>query len=298
MQIALSKNSHVPLRQQLAEQIVFLITTGQLPAGEALPSVRAVARQNKIHHNTVSEAYQELVRRGWLTRRRGSQLIVGTDSGTPSDTSHSLDELINESIQRAKDMGYTLQALRQRVRERLMAQPADHFLVVEPEKGLREIIRKEIHDSLGWPVVGCSLEEFITEPGLAIGAQVLGANHLLKELKPLVPRHRPPLGLVYSRASEQVDLIRRLRSPSIVAVVSISESLLRTARSLLAPAIGRRHALNEVLVLEDAPMNLGAADIVISDSITASAVRSRRKIIYQLLASDCLEHLAASVSQR
>ena len=83
MQIALSKNSDVPLRQQLAEQIVFLITTGQLRAGENLPSVRALARQSKVHHNTVSEAYQELVRRGWLTRRRGTQLVVGTSSGAP-----------------------------------------------------------------------------------------------------------------------------------------------------------------------------------------------------------------------
>ena len=60
MQIVLSKDSDVPLRQQLADQIVFLITTGQLQAGEALPSVRALGRQSKVHHNTVSEAYQDL----------------------------------------------------------------------------------------------------------------------------------------------------------------------------------------------------------------------------------------------
>ena len=33
--------------------------------------------------------------------------------------------------------------------------------------------------------------------------------------------------MVYSRATEHVDLIRKLRNPSIVAVVSVSESLLR-----------------------------------------------------------------------
>jgi len=48
MQIALTKNSDVPVRQQLAEQIVFLITTGQLQAGEELPSVRALARLSKV----------------------------------------------------------------------------------------------------------------------------------------------------------------------------------------------------------------------------------------------------------
>jgi GntR family transcriptional regulator len=50
MEISLSKNSDVPLRQQLAEQIVILITTGQLQAGQKLPSVRALARLVKVHH--------------------------------------------------------------------------------------------------------------------------------------------------------------------------------------------------------------------------------------------------------
>jgi GntR family transcriptional regulator len=128
MLISLTKNSDVPLRQQLAEQIVFLITTGQLHAGEEMPSVRALARHVEVHHNTVSEAYQDLVRRDWLTRRRGSRLTVGTHSGASLQMASNLDELINESIQRAKDMGYSLQALRARVRERLLAQPPDHIL--------------------------------------------------------------------------------------------------------------------------------------------------------------------------
>jgi GntR family transcriptional regulator len=296
MQIVLSKKSDVSLRQQLAEQIVFFITTGQLQAGEELPSVRAFARQSKVHHNTVSEAYQDLVRRGWLTRRRGSKLVVGTRSGEPLVTPHDLDELINESIQRARNIGYTLQALRQRVRERLLAQPPDHLLVVEQESGLREIMKVEVRKRLGWIAEGCSLEEFTKEPGLAIGAQVLVANHLVEEMKPLVSRSRPAIGIVYSRASEQVDLIRKLQNPSIVAVVSGSESLLKTARSILAPELGNRHTLNEVLVAQDIPISVAAADLVFCDSITISIVRSRRKVHYQLIAADCLEHIAASLS--
>lgn len=295
MQIALSKKSDVPLRQQLAEQVVFLITTGQLRAGEELPSVRALARQSKVHHNTVSEAYQDLVRRGWLTRRHGSRLVVGISSGAPLAEPHDLDELINESIQRARDMGYTLQALRQRVRERLMAQPPDHLLVVEDDPGLREIMEAEVRERSGWSTDGCTMEELKNEPGLAIGAQVLVANHLLEDTKPLVSRSRPAIGIVHSRAGDQVDLIRKLQNPSIVAVVSVSESLLKTARSFLAPELGNRHTLNEVLVAHETPINLDAADLVFCDSITLSIVRSRRKVHYRLIAADCLEHIAASL---
>lgn len=293
MRIALSKNSDVPLRQQLAEQIVFLITTGQLRAGAALPSVRALARQSKVHHNTVSEAYQQLVRRGWVNRRRGTQLVVGTrGSGAPLVKPHTLDELINDSIERAREMGYTLQALRQKVVERLMAQPPDHFLVVEQEPGLREIIRQEVVDSLGWQVESCSPNDFAREPSLAIGAQVLAANHVIDDLKLLVPQTRPAVGLVYCQAAEHVEVIHRLKNPSIVAVVSVSESLLRTARGLLAPAIGRKHTFNEVLVMKDASVNLGTVDLVFCDTITVSMVRSRRKVHYRLIAPSCLEHLA------
>jgi GntR family transcriptional regulator len=297
MQIVLSKDSEVPLRQQLVDQIVFLITTGQLQAGEELPSVRALGRLSKVHHNTVSEAYQDLVRRGWLTRRRGSRLVVGTDSNPASTAPHDLDELINESIQRARDMGYTLQALRLRVRERLLAQPPDHVLVVEEEPGLREIMRTEVRESLGWSAQSCSQKEFAREPGLAIGAQVLVANHFIENVKPLVSPSRPAIGIVYSRAAEQINLIRKLRSPSVVAVVSVSERLLRTARGLLAPAVGRKHVLNEVLAVQGAPINLGAADLVFCDTVTLSMVRSRQKVHYRLIATDCLEHIAASLSQ-
>ena len=297
MQIALSKTSEVPLRQQLAEQIVFLITTGKLQAGEELPSVRALARMSKVHHNTVSEAYQDLVRRGWVTRRRGSRLLVGAGSGAPSASPRDLDELINDTILRARTLGYSLQALRQHVRQRLMAQPPDHLLVVEEEAGLREILRAEIHESLGRAVESCSFASFASEPALAIGAQVVAANHLIQEIEPLVPRNRPAVGILFAQPGDHLDLIRKLQNPSIVAVVSVSESLLRTARSLLAPAIGVRHTFHEVLADTGAPIRLGSADLVFCDTVSYGKVHFRRKILYRLIDPGCLEHVAASLRQ-
>jgi DNA-binding transcriptional regulator YhcF (GntR family) len=295
MQISLTKNSDVPLRQQLAEQIVFLITTGQLRPGEELPSVRALARRVKVHHNTVSEAYQDLVRRDWLTRRRGSRLVVGANSGADQQLRPSLDELINESIQRARDSGYSLQALRERVRERLLAQPPDHILVVEEELGLREIIRREVQEYVGWPVDICSWNDFAKEPGLAIGAQVLAPNHIIGKLKSHIPQNRPPISIAYSRADEHVDVIRRLKNPSIVAVASISESFLKTARSLLAPAVARKHSFQEFLLTGSDHVQLKGIDLVFCDSVAMSLVGCRQKSCYQLTDRDCLDHLYDSL---
>jgi GntR family transcriptional regulator len=296
MLISLTKNSDVPLRQQLAEQIVFLITTGQLQAGEEMPSVRALARRVNVHHNTVSEAYQDLVRRKWLTRRRGSRLTVGTDSGTSSQMPSNLDELINESIQRAKDMGYSLQALRASVRERLLAQPPDHILVVEQERGLRAVIAQEVREKLGWPVESCSWDALLKEPGLAIGAQVFAPKHIVEDIQPLIPLHRPAISITYSRADEHVEMICKLKRPSIIAVVSISESLLKTARGLFASAIGRKHVFQETLLSLDETMKLEGADLAFCDSLAMSLVSCQRRIRYQLVPSDCLEYLAVAVT--
>ncbi len=293
MQIMLSKDSDVPLRQQIAEQIVFLITTEQLHAGEELPSVRALGRQSKVHHNTVSEAYGELVRRGWVTRRPGSRLVVGGVAA--AEKPHDLDDLINETIQRARAMGYPLQALRLRVRERLLLEPADHLLVVEREAGLREIVRREIEEGLGWPTQGCSPAQFGDEPGLAIGAQVLVARHLVERTRPAVSPGRPPLGFVYSLAAEHVERIQRLEQPSIISLVSVSQGLLRTAKSLFAPAIGKRHVLNEVLVTEGTAVDLGGSDLAFCDTVTVGDIQARGKIHYQLVAKSCLTELAGSV---
>ncbi len=205
MKISLSKNSDVPLWQQLAEQIVVLIATGQLLAGQQLPSVRALARRVKVHHNTVSEAYQDLVRRNWLTRQHGSRLVVGTGPSSGQKSPSSLDELINESIQRAKQMGYSLRALTECVRNRLLAEPPDHFLVVEEEPELREIIRHEVQEKLAWPVESCTPEQFEKESALAVGAQVFAPSHTVERLKRFVPQNRPPVSITYSVADEHID---------------------------------------------------------------------------------------------
>src|SRR3989442_11920256 len=160
MDIRIDSSSEVPIRRQLIEQIIFLIAIERLKAGDFMPSVRELARRLKIHHNTVSEAYQDLVRRNWLVRHRGSRLTVtqrehSASSGEPQ----SLDDLINETMRTARTMGYSLQALRARVRERLMIEPPDHLLVVEQEEGLRDLMREELRSALPWPVEGCSRED-------------------------------------------------------------------------------------------------------------------------------------------
>jgi hypothetical protein len=166
---------------------------------------------------------------------------------------------------------------------------------VEEEPGLREVIRQEVQEKLGWSVESCSPEQFAKEPGLAVGAQVFAPNHIIGELTSRVPPSRPSISIVYSGADQHVDLIRNLKKPSIIGAVSVSQSLLKTARSLFAPAIGRRHTFREFLIAQNQDIELRGIDVAFCDSLAMRTVSCRRKIHYRLVASSCFDDLAAAV---
>ncbi|MBI1982570.1 MAG: GntR family transcriptional regulator, partial [Acidobacteria bacterium] len=216
MDIRISKQSEVPVRRQLAEQIVYLIATEKLKPGQALPSVRELARRLKIHHNTVSHAYQELVRRTWLVWRRGSRVVVRSPAGAERPAgAQGLDDLINDVIREARKRGHSLQALRERFRARLLAEPPDHILVVDQEPGLQRLLQAEIRGSLGWPVECCAREDLARAPGLAIGALVVVPQYAIEDVEPLVPKDRFTISVAFSSADEHVERIRRLKEPSV-----------------------------------------------------------------------------------
>jgi len=54
------------LQAQIREKIVTAIVGGQLPAGDRMPSSRALARDLNVSRNTVTLAYQSLVDDGFL----------------------------------------------------------------------------------------------------------------------------------------------------------------------------------------------------------------------------------------
>ena len=246
MQLRISKKSEIPIREQIAEQIIFRIATDELKPGQALPSVRELARRLKIHHNTVSHVYADLVRRTWLARKKGRRLIVSSqDEFTRVTRAQDLDAMINAVIRVAREGGHSLQELRQRVRERLLAQPPDHLLVIDDDPGLRQLLQEEIKKAVRWPLRGCSREELRMNRGLAVGALPVVAQHYLPEVVSLLPETRPAVSVTYCVADEHLRMIQDLREPSIIALVSLSEIFLKTAQGLLAPILANRHTFLE-----------------------------------------------------
>ncbi|HET9329395.1 MAG TPA: PLP-dependent aminotransferase family protein, partial [Steroidobacteraceae bacterium] len=72
----LTRNSEVPLVDQICERVTQLVRHGQLPAGTRLPSIRRLARQVGASPFTVVDAYDRLVARGLLESRAGRGFFV------------------------------------------------------------------------------------------------------------------------------------------------------------------------------------------------------------------------------
>ena len=249
MQIRIDKQSEVPARDQLRQQIIFLISTGQLLAGTALPSVRELGRRLKIHHNTISRVYSQLAGEGWLLKKRGSRMVVGeAQTRSPIEDFADLDGLIDGAIRLARTRGYSLQQLTGRVRERLLAEPSDHLLLVAPEREFAELIGAEIAEHTGREPDICSASMLQHDPSLAIGAALITPSYHLHKVEPFVSPDRPVVDISFSPADEHIAAIRKLPQSSVVGVVSVSALFLETANGLLAPAIGRRHSFREFLM--------------------------------------------------
>ncbi len=76
MIIKLEMTKDTPLYEQLKQNIVGAIATGELQPGEPLPSVRQLAADLSINMHTVAKAYNQLKDEGFVTVHRKKGAVV------------------------------------------------------------------------------------------------------------------------------------------------------------------------------------------------------------------------------
>ena len=76
MDIVIRNTGEVPIYDQITRQVKSLILTGALREGEALPSMRALARDLRISVITTKRAYEELEREGFISTVPGKGCFV------------------------------------------------------------------------------------------------------------------------------------------------------------------------------------------------------------------------------
>ena len=86
MRIDVSPNNPVPLYQQIVEQVRAKILTGELNAGDPLPSIRQLAGQLLASVITTKRAYSELEAEGLIMTRTGLGTLWPISVGKPSSS--------------------------------------------------------------------------------------------------------------------------------------------------------------------------------------------------------------------
>lgn len=85
MLLKLDFSSDVPIYQQIRDQVVMAIASGQLVPGDKLPTIRTLAEEAGINMMTASKAYQLLKIEGYITtgRRDGATVRIPATEAAP-----------------------------------------------------------------------------------------------------------------------------------------------------------------------------------------------------------------------
>ena len=302
MDIRISKGTEVPVHEQVAAQLVFLIGTGALKPGASLPSARELARRLGIHRNTINRAYGDLVLNLLAEKRAGRRLVVRASVPESLAGTKDLDDLVDAAVVGARKRGYSLQQLLERLHERVVAAPPDHLLVLSDEAGMRMLLQNELGQRFKCRVEACTPAELLASPERTIGAVVVSPQGHVPKVRSVLPAGRPAVEIAYSPADEHLEAVRRLQKPSLIAIVSISQYFLVMARAVMAPAVGRRHSMSCYLMSGKRSDRPGAADFVLCDSMTYPAIRLRYRSaavsVYRLISQACLDEIASVMEGR
>ena len=292
MRLWISHTSDIPIREQLGTQIVLGIVSDDLKPGTRLPSTRELARRFRVHANTVSAAYRDLEQAGWLELRRGSGVYIRSKSNGALSAELSLDHLIAELFRSARELQVPLSAVRARLRHWLELQPPDHFLLIEPDTELREIVAAEIKAAVTFPVKTADLS--------ACGD--INALHACIPValpsKAEIVRKRLPAGtdllpLRVRSVTESLGSWLPARPDVLIAVVSRWPDFLKRAKTMLIAAGFDADAL----IVRDARASgwqkaLPQVAAVVCDSLTASRLpKNCRALPFPVLAPSSLLEL-------
>jgi len=73
-----SPSSGKPVYLQIMEQVRHAVESGVLQDGDQMPSIRTLAEELVVSHNTIAKAYTELQHEGVLELRHGSGAFIST----------------------------------------------------------------------------------------------------------------------------------------------------------------------------------------------------------------------------
>ena len=113
MDIIIRNSGGIPIYDQITRQVKGLILRGELREGEALPSMRLLAKELRISVITTKRAYEELEREGFITTVPGKGCFVAPQNPelAREETLRRVEEHLSQAVDIAKVGGVSLAEL-------------------------------------------------------------------------------------------------------------------------------------------------------------------------------------------
>ena len=107
MKIIVSNSANEPIYEQFVNQIKEMIIKGELKEGEALPSIRGLARDLSISVITTKRAYEELEKEGFIetVQGKGSFVALQNKELIKEKKLQIIEEKLSEIVKESRLLG-------------------------------------------------------------------------------------------------------------------------------------------------------------------------------------------------
>ena len=114
MNIIISNRDERPIYEQITSQLKKMIISGELKQGQALPSMRALAKDLRISVITTKRAYEELEKDGMIETVTGKGSFVAEQNTQliKEEKLKNIEERIYDIWEEAKNCGITSEELK------------------------------------------------------------------------------------------------------------------------------------------------------------------------------------------
>ena len=118
MNIFISNSGEQPIYEQITGQIKEMILRGELKGGDALPSMRGLAKDLHISVITTKRAYEELERDGFIHTMvgKGSFVADANMEMMKEEQFRRIEEILAEGVALAKRSGIDCEELQEIIR--------------------------------------------------------------------------------------------------------------------------------------------------------------------------------------
>lgn len=113
MELFINNHASKPIYKQISDQIKALIMSGELQSGEAIPSIRSMAKSLHISVLTVQKAYDKLQADGFIEATEGKGCFVSAQNQDfyLEEQQKKIEEHFNDAIEIARSSGIKLDKL-------------------------------------------------------------------------------------------------------------------------------------------------------------------------------------------